>query len=198
MAEHIDQAEQLRRLHELYAEMSDGQLRVMAAGMNGLTEVAQQTLRAEFSRRGLAIPPEGATAHLLTREEDELVDCYLASDSFGARLVMNILASAGIPSCLFGEFGENVQRLLKTHDTGGTVRVTASDAKRAREIIGLYFPGESEDDTEFDACCPKCHSAEVIFQGLEPLPSPAIPGACKISWSCGDCGYQWEEGGEGA
>jgi len=196
--EHIDQAEQSRRLSELYAEMSDGQLRVMAAGFSGLTEVAQRSLRAEFSRRGLELEPEDVSIHQLPPDENELVDCYRAGDFFEARLVMNILASAGIRSCLFGQFGENFQRLVKTQDTGGTIKVTRSDAKHAFEIIDLYFPQEAQEKAKYDARCPKCHSTEVVLQGLEPMSSKNIPSPRKVHWTCGDCGHEWKEEGDDA
>ena len=191
--EHIDQAEQLRRLRELYAQMSESELRALAGGLSELTQIAQQTLRAEFSRRGLAMEAQPASTHELLTDENDLVDCYPARDSFEARLVMNVLASAGVRSCLFGEFGENVQRLLKTHDTGGIVRVTKRDVNRAREVIALYF---SEEIEEYLARCPKCHTPEVIFQGLDPEAGEGATGACKAQWTCAACGHRWNEDGE--
>lgn len=49
----IDQADAYRKLQELYADMSDGKLEDMAENIDDLTEIAQQVLRAEISKRGL-------------------------------------------------------------------------------------------------------------------------------------------------
>ena len=48
-----DQADAYRKLQELYADMSDEKLEDMAEGIGDLTEIAQQVLRAEISKRGL-------------------------------------------------------------------------------------------------------------------------------------------------
>jgi hypothetical protein len=49
----IDQAEEYRRLEALYAEMSDQEIGAMSSQVDDLTEIAQQVLRAEISKRGL-------------------------------------------------------------------------------------------------------------------------------------------------
>ena len=51
--ENIDQADEYRRLEALYAEMSDQQIEAMSGQMEDFTDIAQQVLRAEISRRGL-------------------------------------------------------------------------------------------------------------------------------------------------
>src|SRR5947209_3609431 len=48
--EHINQADEYRRLEELYAEMGDEQIEAMSGQMEDLTDIAQQVLRAEMSR----------------------------------------------------------------------------------------------------------------------------------------------------
>jgi DNA-directed RNA polymerase subunit M/transcription elongation factor TFIIS len=64
--ESINQADEYHRLQELYAEMSDAQIDGMSAEMENLTEIAQQVLRAEISRRGLG--PQGLGAQQDPRE----------------------------------------------------------------------------------------------------------------------------------
>jgi hypothetical protein len=51
--ESINQADEYRRLEELYSEMSDTQIEEMSGQMEDLTDIAQQVLRAEVSKRGL-------------------------------------------------------------------------------------------------------------------------------------------------
>jgi hypothetical protein len=64
--ESIDQADEYRRLQQLYAEMSDAQIEAMSAEVEDLTDIAQQVLRAEISKRGLE--PQGQDAQRDPRE----------------------------------------------------------------------------------------------------------------------------------
>jgi hypothetical protein len=61
-----NQADEYRRLEELYAEMSDAQIEAMSGEMEDLTDIAQQVLRAEISKRGLG--PQGQDAQQDPRE----------------------------------------------------------------------------------------------------------------------------------
>jgi len=58
--ENINQADEYRRLEELYAEMSDQEIEAMSGQMEDLTDTAKQVLRAEISKRGLG--PRGLDA----------------------------------------------------------------------------------------------------------------------------------------
>jgi hypothetical protein len=51
----IDRAEEWRRLKELYLEISDEELEVVAHDAYELTDVAQQALEAAIARRGLKL-----------------------------------------------------------------------------------------------------------------------------------------------
>jgi hypothetical protein len=193
--EYIDQAEESRRCRELYAHRSDFELQTLAEKLSDLTEFAQQALRAEFSKRDLQMQAQAALAREILPDEDELVNCYRARDSSAARLVMDILDSSGIPSCLFGDFGENLQRLYPVHDTGGIIRVLKRDAERARELIAPYFPQEQGQNEDYEVRCPRCHSSDVIFQSVEAGTSERAISASKFNWSCGACGHQWKDDG---
>jgi hypothetical protein len=173
--------------------MGEGELQALAEKFSDLTEFAQQALRAEFSKRGLQIQTQAAPRHETLPDEDEMVSCYSARNASEARWVMNILASSGVPSCLFGNFGENLQRLYPVHGTGGTIRVLKRDAERAREMIALYFSPEQGEN--YAVRCPRCHSSDVILQGLEPGTSERAISASKFNWTWGGCGNQWEDDG---
>ena len=192
--EYINQAEESHRCRELYGQMSEVELKALAEKFSDLTEIAQEALRAEFSKRGLPTPAP-APRHQILRDEEELVDCYRARDSSEARLIINILESSGIPSCLFGNFGENVQRLYPAHDTGGMIKVTQRDAERARELITQYFSQGQAENEECTVRCPRCHSSDVIFQGLSPETSDPDPSASRFNWTCGACGTRWMDEG---
>jgi hypothetical protein len=62
----VDQADEYRRLEELYAEMSDAEIEAMSDEMEDLTEIARQVLRGEISKRGLG--PQGGDAQQDPRE----------------------------------------------------------------------------------------------------------------------------------
>jgi ribosomal protein S27E len=191
--EYIDQAEESRRFSELYARMSEVELQSLAQKFSDLTEFAQQALRAEFSKRGLQMQVQAAPESEILPDEDDLVNCYRARDSSAARMVMNILESSGIPSCLFGDFGENLQRLYPVHDTGGMIKVLKRDAERAGELMALYFPREQDKNEDYEVRCPRCHSSEVIFQSVETGISERAISASKFNWTCGGCGNQWKD-----
>ena len=48
-------AAQYQELMTLYASYGDGELMTLARGMSDLTEMAQEALRGEISRRGLKV-----------------------------------------------------------------------------------------------------------------------------------------------
>ncbi len=56
-----------RRLTEHYRQMSNGELRLLAAGFADLTDTAQQVLRAELQSRGLGDPQTVAAARVQPR-----------------------------------------------------------------------------------------------------------------------------------
>jgi hypothetical protein len=138
---------------------------------------------------------EAAPRHEILPDEDDLVSCYRAGDFLAARFVMNILDSFGIGSCLFGDFGENLQRLCPVHDTGGMIRVLKRDAERAGELIALYFSHEQDEKENYTVRCPRCHSSYLIFQSLEPGTSEGAISAAKFNWTCDGCGNQWKDDG---
>ena len=52
----MDQAEEWRRLTELYARMNEGELEAVANEAYDLTDVARPLLKDEIAKRGLKIP----------------------------------------------------------------------------------------------------------------------------------------------
>ncbi len=58
--EDINQAEEYRRLEELYARMSDGEIEALSGQIEDFTDIARQVLRAEVAKRGLG--PAGQDA----------------------------------------------------------------------------------------------------------------------------------------
>ena len=54
LMDHIDFADEQRKLEQRYTKLSDERIAAMWAHMDDYTELAQQILRAEISKRGLA------------------------------------------------------------------------------------------------------------------------------------------------
>ena len=60
-----EDTQQLNDLTQLYASFSETELRNLAGTLGDLTEVAQQALKSEFTRRGLTLPAQaGARQHV--------------------------------------------------------------------------------------------------------------------------------------
>jgi hypothetical protein len=175
--------------------MSEAELQTLAERFSDLTEFAQQALRDEFSRRGLTMQAQSAPRHEIVPDEDDLVGCYRAPDSSTARLIMNFLDSSGIPSCLFSDFGETLQRLYPVHDTGGMIKVLKRDAERAGELMALYISRNQDGNEDYAVRCPRCGSSDVILQSVEPEPPESVHDSSRCNWTCGGCGNQWKDDG---
>jgi DNA-directed RNA polymerase subunit M/transcription elongation factor TFIIS len=190
--ETIDHTNEYRRLEELYAEMSDSRLQEMADRVGDLTDLAQQVLRAEISRRGLDKRGPAATGKGFFPAEDELVGIWRVKDTAEAKSVMDVLESAGIPASLGTE---KIEIVGGGFENELTVEVLPESRYRALEKLHQAFPQEPEpeEDVERVAVCPNCHSPDIVFQGLDSEPAPDTPA--KYNWTCDACGHQWKDNG---
>lgn len=141
--------EERQRLSQLYAAMSDGELRELAREAASLTDEARTALAAEMDRREItaeepgddaseAILPEGEFRDLLTiRQYRDLPQALLAK---------SVLESAGI-ECFLGD--DNLIRMdwLWSNLLGGIkLRVRREDALVASRL--LEGGGSPRDDAE--------------------------------------------------
>jgi DNA-directed RNA polymerase subunit M/transcription elongation factor TFIIS len=214
----VDIQEQWRRLQENYASLADEELEAIAREAYDLTDIARQALQAEISRRQLTIAlrqspatDEDLTAEegLPTQEEGEsrrgypegfdpedwgLVSFSRVDDIEQARKLKSCFDKAGIPS-YFGPDVVDDLRLLPASLKGSLeVKVRELDLGRARAVQNDCMPAPAGEDegqaVEYSAYCPKCHSAEIVFQELDDSEA-----AEKFSWSCDACGYHWKDDG---
>jgi hypothetical protein len=126
-------ADESKRLAELYSAMSDGELENIAKDPSSLTAAAQSALGTELRRRSLTqeMPPmaegyeEAEFRNLVTiRKFRELPEALLAKGS---------LESAGIESYLADV---NMVRIFVSTFTGGVrLQVGAEDADAAAQIL---------------------------------------------------------------
>jgi hypothetical protein len=146
----IDPESERRRLAELYAGKTDGELENVAAQVDDLTPEAGEALRAELSRRALysgqldgsAVAPEADAA-----EFRNLVTIRAFWNLLEAELAKGLLDAAGIECFLFDD---NMVRLdwFNANALGGVkLRVDAQNADEANRILeGSAL--EDEDDVD--------------------------------------------------
>jgi DNA-directed RNA polymerase subunit M/transcription elongation factor TFIIS len=198
----IDRVEEWRRLKEHYAAMSDDELQAVAGDGWELTEVAQQALQAELSSRRLDVKiaaapppspaPEPSEAGGFDPTDSDLAMAQQVWDLAEARRVKGILDAGGIPSYFGPNNVENPDELWL--DSGGEIDVKVRQADQQRALQALRTAA-SESEPEYLARCPKCHSSEIVFQGLDGEPAEDATANSKFNWSCDACGYTWKDDG---
>jgi hypothetical protein len=192
----IGDAAQYQELMTLYASYGDEELLALARGMSDLTEMAQEALRGEISRRGLkaSSSPEHAEPRVLS--EDDLADLrafatlapaecvFVYEDGRGASAASLALQEAGIQSIVLQPDGSWADA------RGPRVVVAPEDAEGAARVLSQplaeRFRREVEESVpeEFDVPqCPKCGSHETLLEAVDPA----------NQWRCDDCGHDWLE-----
>lgn len=182
-----------------YAAMSETELMELARCYDGLVEIAQAALRAEFARRGIEPP--------LVEEPDEpefrpLVTVQSYRDLSGALVGRSLLESASIPAWIADEHLVRMNWFLSNAVGGIRLQVDEHDEAAAREILEEEVPptidyGQAE--VYVQPTCPKCGSAEITLgdgtehgRSLVALYLISIPVPPReMAWRCETCGAQW-------
>lgn len=182
-----------------YAQMSETELMDLAHSYDGLLEIAQAALRAEFARRGLEPP--------IVEEPDEpelrrLVTVRRYRDLTEAFVGRSLLESAGIPAWIADEHLVRMNWFLSNMVGGMRLQVDERDEAAAREILEAEVPRTipyGPEETYAQPTCPTCGSAEVtlgdgtergrsfvaLYLGAIPVPPR------ETAWHCEACGAQW-------
>jgi hypothetical protein len=208
--EGLDAATEWLQLSERYRRMSDGELLVLAQQNSELTEIAQQSLALEISRRGLKRQPEELPAKRNPsppfdssddedRELVEICTVWSLSDAFQLQILLD---RAGIPFFMGPEKATGVEAVTSNFVNGVSVQVMRIGLPWTRQPLSNYMPvnepgpkQEAELD-ELPVRCPKCHSKEVIFDGLIAEPALTMDNSsAQYEWSCDSCGHQWKDDG---
>jgi DNA-directed RNA polymerase subunit M/transcription elongation factor TFIIS len=208
-----DAAAEWLRLTAHYRRMSDGELLSLARDPAALTEAAQQVLKAEFSVRRLELPPPEAPAPPAEPEPDpdspyaedrELVELNKVWSLSDALQLEWLLDRAGIPFYLGDAKVTGVDKLTSNFASGVGVKVMRVGYPWAREAMKNYEPAdeppsdeeETEDWREIPVTCPKCRSADVVFERLSSGPSTEEEDPdSNFEWTCESCGYRWQDKG---
>ncbi len=201
----IDRVEEWRKLKEHYAAMSDDELQAVAGDGWDLTDVAQQALQAELSSRRLNVKiaaaptpspaPEPAETGSFDPSELDLSVAQQVWDLSEARRVKGTLDAAGIPSYLGPNNVENPDELGMGFEGGVDVKVREADYQRALYALAGATPPDSQSERDYTPRCPKCHSTEIVFQGLDSEAVEDSAPKSKFNWSCDACGYAWKDDG---
>jgi len=210
---HSDAASEWLRLTAHYRRMSDGELLFLARDPAALTEAAQQVLKAEFSTRRLEIPPPEMPASPPEREPDpdspyaedrELVELNKVWSLSDALQLQWLLDRAGIPFYLGEEKVTGVDKLTSNLASGVSVKVMRVGYPWAREALKNYEPAdappsdeeETKDLPENPITCPKCRSADVVFERLSSgFSTDDEDPDSNFEWTCDCCGHQWKDKG---
>jgi hypothetical protein len=179
--------------------MSETELMELARSYDGLLEVAQAALRAEFARRGLEPP--------LVEEPEEwelrrLVTVRRYRDLAEAYAGRSLLESAGIPAWVADENLVRMDWFFSNLVGGMRLQVDGHDEAAAREILEEMAPETityGEEEVYVQPTCPKCGSTEITlgdgtergrsFVALYLLAIP-VPSR-KAAWHCETCCARW-------
>ena len=188
-----------------YAQMSETELMELARSYDGLLEIAQGALRAEFARRGLEPP--------LVEEPEEwgfrrLVTVRRYRDLAEAYVVRSLLESAGIPAWIADENLVRMDWFYSNLVGGMRLQGDECDEAAARGILEAEVPGTitfGQEEAFVQPTCPKCGSADITLGGrtergrslvaLYVLSIPVPPR--EAAWHCEACGAQWVDAESG-
>jgi hypothetical protein len=165
-----------------------------------LTEIARRVLHAEISRRHLDIAlqdsaPHRGEANSLAESGDPsdspFVTIHTSTDLAEARRLQQALDAAYIAYCWGKDDLEKIDLFNSEPGDGVDLKVCQADRERAWKAIASVLP-KQPDAADYAAVCPKCGSAEIVFQGCDPYPAVANS---KFTWSCDSCGHEWQDEG---
>jgi DNA-directed RNA polymerase subunit M/transcription elongation factor TFIIS len=212
----LDPAGEWLRLSEHYRQLTDDELVGLARKTSELTDVAQQALAQEIANRRLKLPPEESAAPPSPEpppdsaedgespyaEERELVDIRTVWSLADALKLQRLLDTAGIPFYMGPEKATGVDAVTSNFANGLKVQIMQVGVPWARQALQQYFPADEPPEEKADESdnlaihCPKCHSAEVVFEDLNSGSENADgKPSSKFKWTCDSCGNEWEDEG---
>jgi hypothetical protein len=200
----LDFERERQRLAELYAAMSDDELRKIAADSGELSEPALLALSAEARHRGLDITLAESSVLMERVEERQLVVVQQFREVQEALLAKGMLESAGMECFLVDDNMVRMDWFLSNLLGGVKLAVAIEDAEVAREILTQPIPDDFnvEGVGEFQQPrCPKCGSIEITHEPSfdKRIALPALYMAFPLpirrdTWKCATCGAHWRAG----
>jgi hypothetical protein len=188
-----------QRLAALYSGLTDDELEKIDDDPATLTDAAQEALRSEMSRRGLADPVQQEPTEEM--EFQKLVILRQFRDLPEALLAKGALESAGIESFLADDNMVRMDWFISNLIGGIKIKVKPEDLEAAQEILDQPIPEGFDVEGVGDyqqPTCPKCGSLDVTFQQLN---QPVAYGSAWIklplpvhykAWRCRACKHEWK------
>jgi hypothetical protein len=136
-------------------------------------------------------------------EDRKLVELCTVWSVRDALKVQTILDRLGIPFFMGPEKATGVDEVTSNFSNGVGVEIMqvglpwVGPATRNYEPQDDPTPKQTEEELdEVMVRCPRCRSAEVIFEGGTSTPIvTADDSSQKFKWICDSCGQQWEDDG---
>ena len=189
----IGDAAQYQELVTLYGSYGNDELVTLARGMADLTEMAQEALKSELTRRGLKIAPAAEPVEARVLSEDDLADMRTYAESAPAECIFDFENERAVTAAYHALTGAGIEAIVvsggaRPDRRGPRVVVTPKDAARAAAIL-LQPSEELKAETEeafagFDLPkCPACGGAETLLESVDPV----------NQWACDNCGHTWLE-----
>ncbi|MGA2905485.1 MAG: hypothetical protein ABSD98_16790 [Candidatus Korobacteraceae bacterium] len=198
-----DPEQERKRLVDLYAAMSDGELESIAQEAYELTDTARHALQEERDRRRLDFPVDESDSTANNEPEwEDLVVLKQFRDLPEALLAKGSLESAGIESFLADDNMVRMDWFISNLVGGIKLCVRTEDADAAFELLGQPMLQDFEVEgvgSYQQPACPQCHSFDVSYETLNkplaytsawigiPIPVP------RKRWQCHSCGSKWQE-----
>jgi hypothetical protein len=162
--------------------------------MADLTEMAQEALKGELTRRGLKIAPAREPVGARVLSDDDLSDMRTYAESAPAECIFDFEDERAVTAAYYALTGEGIEAIVvsggaRPDRRGSRVVVTPKDAERAAAILSRPSAEELKTETEetFEGFnlpqCPSCGGAETLLESVDPV----------NQWRCDDCGHTWLE-----
>ncbi|HWW97568.1 MAG TPA: hypothetical protein VNY74_07715 [Edaphobacter sp.] len=190
----IGDAAQYQELVTLYGSYGDDELIALGRGMADLTEMAQEALKGELTRRGLKIAPVKEPVEARVLSEEDLSDMRTYAASAPAECIFDFENERAVTAAYYALTAQGIEAIVvsggaRPDRRGPRVVVTPKDAERAAAILSRPSAEELKTETEeaFEAFnlpqCPACGGVETLLESVDPV----------NQWRCDQCGHTWLE-----
>lgn len=190
----IGDAAQYQELVTLYNSYSDGELIALGRGMAELTEVAQEALKAELTRRALKLTPTAKPVEARVQTDEELADMRTYAESAPDECIFDFQTEEAASAAYYALIREGVNAIVVSPKNPKSDRprvvVTPKDAERAAAIFSQLSTDKLTEETleetaaEFEVPrCPACGGEETVLESVDPV----------NLWRCEGCGHTWLE-----
>jgi hypothetical protein len=191
----IGDAAQYQELVTLYGSYGDDELIRLGRGIGDLTEMAQEALKGELTRRGLKIASAAQQAEGRVLTDEDLQDMRAYAESAPAECIFDFEDERAASAAYYALTAQGIDAIVvspggaKSDDRGPRVVVTPKDAERAAAILSQpstdELKAETEETPEEFALprCPACGGEETLLESVDPV----------NQWRCDDCGHTWLE-----